>query len=528
MIKKITQFFLLFLILLGLLKIFFFSGKTSSTNSLVSRKAKAGFVWAKASGQYARSKVGTFFLGEHYRSVWAAPVQVPVINLNTMYGGLLLGKVGGGMQTTSLNVKDKTGNAYVLRSLNKDPLGVLPPFWRKTIVADLVRDQIAAANPYAALVVAPLAQAAGIFHTNPRVFLVADTDKMFRNVAEQTGNKLFLFEEKYSQLPAAPHQFGPATALLNSVEMLDNRFRFNAHTIDQALFLRCRLFDILIGDWDRHEGQWNWAAYPTATGILYKPIPKDRDQAFSKYQDGVLPWLLTRSFALPKFGHFRANPQEVVAYTINAAFLDERALNTLTRTDFRNAARELQTVLTDKVIEQAVNQFPPAVYRLVGSETERILKSRRTQLPALAESYYQLLAKHVVIPGSDEKEKFVVTHLPQGQTRVQVFALLEGNATSRLLYERVFSGDDTEEITLHGLGGDDSFIITGPITSSLMVNVVGGSGSDFIQDNTTVAKATGKTIIYDTRKGNTIRWGKNTINKTSSDISVHLYDREGF
>jgi len=529
MIKKLTKFILLGFILLVVVKGFFFSGIANlPPDNSVFKKAEAGFVWVRASGQYARSKVGEFFLGQHYRSVWAVPVKVPVIDINQMYGGLTLGKLGGGMQTISLNLKDKQNNTYVLRSLNKYPIGVLPPFLRRSVAADLIRDQIAAANPYAALVVAPLAEAAGIFHTNPRIFFVSATDQNFRPEVKQTGNKLFLFEEKFSHLPPAPHQFGAATAILNSVEMLDKRFRFNAHVIDQALFLRCRLFDILIGDWDRHEGQWNWAAYPTEAGVLYKPIPKDRDQAFSRYQDGLLPWLLTRNYSLRKFGQFNNNPKNALAYTINASFLDERALNAQSQNNFREAARELKTALTDEAIDWAVKQFPPSVYQLVGPETARILKNRRNQLLQIADAYYAILAKQVVIAGTDEKEKFEITRLPGGKTKVRIFAQSDADTISRLYYQRVFTSAQTNEITLHGLGGEDIFTVQGQADIGSTIRIVGGTGADYIQDNASVVNKTAKTMVYDTKKGNTIFWGKSTVDKTSNSLSVHHYDREGF
>jgi len=529
MIKKVTKYSLLFLVLLVVVKGLFFSGNANlPVNDRAFSKAEPGFVWAQAGAQYTRGTIGAFFLGKHYRSVWAVPVKVPVIDINKLHGGLMPGKLGGGMQTISLNLKDKQNNAYVLRSLNKDPIGVLPPFWRRTIVADFIRDQIAAANPYAALVVSPLAGAAGIFHTNPRLYFVSATDKNMRPVVKPIGDKLFLFEEKFSHLPSAPHQFGQATAILNSVEMLDKRFRFNAHTIDQTLFLRCRLFDILIGDWDRHEGQWNWAAYTTLTGVLYKPIPKDRDQAFSKYQDGVIPWLLTRNFSLRKFGQFDNHPKDAVAYTINASFLDERALNALTLNSFRKAARELKAALTDEVIDQAVKRFPLPVYRLVGAETAQTLKSRRNELLEIADAYYAILAKHVVVAGSDEKERFEVVRLSGGKTKVRIYALTDENPTGRLLYQRLFTDKQTTEITLHGLGGEDRFTVEGKVATGSTIHIVGGRGSDYIQDNALVTKETGKTIVYDTKKGNRIIWGEGTLDKTSTDLSVHHYDREGF
>jgi hypothetical protein len=49
--------------------------------------------------------------------------------------------------------------------------------------------------------------------------------------------------------------------------------------IDEAEYIKARLFDMLIGDWNRNEDQWRWGEYKKKK-IVYKPIPRDRDQAF--------------------------------------------------------------------------------------------------------------------------------------------------------------------------------------------------------------------------------------------------------
>ena len=106
------------------------------------------------------------------------------------------------MQTTSLSLIAPNGQTWVLRSLDKDPVNILPPFWRKTFFANLLRDQISASHPYGALVVGKLAEAAGIFHTNPKVVFVPAADTRVRPHRAKMGNKLFLLEEKYARLRA--------------------------------------------------------------------------------------------------------------------------------------------------------------------------------------------------------------------------------------------------------------------------------------------------------------------------------------
>ena len=133
-----------------------------------------GYVWATAGKHYQRSKLHAFIWGKHYRAVWAAPVQVPVLDLAQVKGGLVPAQMGGGLQTTSLTLINSEGRSYTLRTLDKDPAKSLPPILQKTFIKNLMRDQTSAINPYAAFTIPPLASAAAIFHTTPAFFYVTD------------------------------------------------------------------------------------------------------------------------------------------------------------------------------------------------------------------------------------------------------------------------------------------------------------------------------------------------------------------
>lgn len=513
----------------GLVKILFFSGITQTTAAPSFRKAnEPGYVWASAGAHYARGHLGEFLLGQHYRSVWTTPIKVPVLNLAKLKGGMRVGKLGGGQQTTSLNLIAPNAQTWVLRSLDKDPVNILPPFLRRSILTNLLRDQISASHPYAALVVSPLAEAAGIFHTNPQVVFVSATDSRIRSFKNRMGNKLFLLEEKYGDSAQVWPQFNGASELVDSRVMLDRRFQNQNHRIDEKAFARCRLFDLFIGDWDRHEGQWTWAVFPADSETYYKPIPKDRDQAFSLYQDGLLPWILTRDFALPKFSHFDYQVADVSGYTVNASFIDERALTSVTLPEFKALAKQLQAQLTDSAIEAAVKLLPPPIYKLTGVELINKLKSRRQSLPQVATNYYRVLASHVIIPGTDQREKFRVERLPNGRVRVTVYALTAAGAIHNRYYQRIFTDHETKEITLHGLAGADIFEVTGKVDKSIKINIVGGLGKDKIGDYSNVTGSQKSTIIFDTQEGNEIFWGPSSENKTlKADLSVHNFDREG-
>ena len=133
-------------------------------------QTKKDTVIAANTGYNEAGAVKRFLLGDHYRKEWATPVALKVLDMDSVAGGLTPLKQGGGHQTKSLRLKGADGKEYVLRSVNKDPSKAIMAELRGTFAEDIVQDQISSANPYAPMVVASLASAAGIFHSTQYIF----------------------------------------------------------------------------------------------------------------------------------------------------------------------------------------------------------------------------------------------------------------------------------------------------------------------------------------------------------------------
>jgi hypothetical protein len=56
--------------------------------------------------------------------------------------------MGGGKQTRTLHLVDKRGKEWLLRTVEKNPSGVLQPDMRGTLAQELVQDFISAAHTY--------------------------------------------------------------------------------------------------------------------------------------------------------------------------------------------------------------------------------------------------------------------------------------------------------------------------------------------------------------------------------------------
>ncbi|MBC5775277.1 hypothetical protein H8S95_14455 [Pontibacter sp. KCTC 32443] len=481
-------------------------------------------VTVQAGKHYKRGFVHRLFWGTHYRPVWVAPVTLPVLDLKKEKGGLKFEKLGGGFQTTSMTLTDSTGFTYALRSLDKDPISVVPGIWRKTFVANILRDQTSAINPYSSLVVAPLAKAADIPHSTPKLFYVTPNNTAFGEHAKRFSDNVFMLEEKYDGKEAITPALGNAEDIVGSGNMLHKRFEEDDHFIDHQAFAKARLLDLLINDWDRHEGQWDWAVYKKGTNTIYRPIPKDRDNVFYRFQDGIIPWIFSRNWAIRKFESFDDDYNDVYALTMNSKFLDQRALAQVTRQQFDSVAVLLQNALTDEVIENAAKQFPEEVYKQEGETTARKLKSRRDKLREAAAEFYEILAKAPLVVGTDEEDEFEIKRLNNDETLVTITRKSDDVVT----YRRTFYRNETDEIRIYGLAGDDKFKVSGEADRGTKVVIVGGMGEDEIKDKSKVKSGGKKTWVYDTKRGTEIEAGPETKDKTTRDIRVHAFDREGF
>ncbi|KAA9325002.1 metallophosphoesterase [Adhaeribacter soli] len=475
---------------------------------------------------YAAGKTRSFWLGLHYRKEWITPVTMPYINLNTEQGGLTPYKMGGGKQTKSLKLRNENGQLFVLRSVNKDPAKALPADLRETVVKDVMQDQISAQHPYGPLVIPRLADAAGVLHTNPRLVWVP-RDPALRQYLADFSNMPAYFEEDPDENQETVASLGFAKNIVGTKKVLERLRKDNDNVVNQQEFARARLFDMLVGDWDRHEGQWRWKEDKTEKSRLFTPVPEDRDVAFFK-TDGLIPYLVSRKWAVRNIQNFGYDYGDYVGLNLSALNNDRTFLSGVTREQWVSIAEEMKRSITDAAIEEAVRALPPEIYPISAPEMIAKLKSRRDLLPQVAQDYYKVLAREVDVVGSDKHEKFEVNRLDDERTEVIVHKITKQGTEAQLLYQRVFYRSETDEIRLYGLDGHDIFKVNGKVKKGILVRIIGGNDPDSISDKSKVSGLKRKTIVYDTEKDNFLAFGSETKDRTEEAAEVNNYDRDNY
>jgi hypothetical protein len=472
-----------------------------------------------ASDKYNAGKLQRSLFGEHYRDTWAVPVKVNYLDMGTFAGGLVPLKMGGDLQNTALQFENKDGNVYQFRAINEDPIALLPESFLKTFSEDFSRNQISSAHPYGPLMIPDMAKALGIYYTDPKLVYMPNSPALGA-YRQQVGGKLGFIEARPDEDVSDFKSFGNARNAISTRKLYEKLQDDNDNEVDQIMFLKSRLFDILIGDWDRQEDHWRWAEFKKEKGSLYRPIPRDRDQAFAKY-DGNLNRLV--STLIPDFQSFDIKIKDVSKLSIASRNLDRNFLNELTHQQWQSIANEIKNKLTDDIITTAVHRMPKEVFNQSGNEIITKLKSRRDMLPQAAEEYYKTLAKEVTVTGTNKKEFFRVLR-NEDKTELTIYKIDKNDKLDTITYHRIFLNSETTELNLFGLDGRDSLVIQGQdINKPIKIRIVGGPDKDFIAD----LSNSNKVFIYDSN-GNVIEPNKNTKLILTDQDWVNIYDPNWF
>jgi hypothetical protein len=440
------------------------------------RVASKDSVTLAAGPRYEASGFSRFFLGNTYRDLWTTPIRVPVLDLDTYAGGLKPLKEGGGHQTKNLRLGASNGTEFVFRPVDK--ANATPPErLQGTAFARIFRDQVSGLFPAAGIVAAPIAEAAGVFHTTP-AFVATPNDSSLGKFSKDFAGMLGTIEE-YPNKPEEGPAFGGSSDIIDTEELLPLLDSVPAHSVDTRAFLNARLTDFLLADTDRHHGNWKWARFGSGNAARWVPIPRDRDHAFNSY-DGRLARVA--SMAAPFLVTFEGKYPGIRVLSDNSRDLDRRFLSNLEKPVWDSIAAALTHRITDAVIDSAVSRLPRE-YQSVAPAFAAKLKQRRDGLPAVATEFYKVMSEVVDVHATDRSDRATVTFAPGGGIDVQLRA-----GSDQPYYQRRFDPRETSDVRIYLHDGDDTALVRGDIASPIRVRIIGGNGTNDLVDSSHVGR----------------------------------------
>ncbi|WP_426586732.1 BamA/TamA family outer membrane protein [Mucilaginibacter sp. R-33] len=454
-----------------------------------------------------------WLFGENYRKDWAMKVKLPVIKLSQINGGLTPIKQGGGMESKSLRLEDKTGREWVLRSVEKTPDKLLPENLQGTFAVDWVGDEFSGQHPYSALIVPPLAEAARVPHANPVIGVVAE-DPALGQYSKLFVGTVCLIEERE-----------PVGSSDNTLKMEGQLLKSYDNRLDGEGFLRARMLDLLMGDWDRHEDQWRWADTKNGKGKTYVAVPRDRDQVFHVTQ-GVFPSIAALPWIDPLLEDFTGDIPHVKYSLFKTRFMKQYPDAQISYERWMQIANEFVKAETDAVLEESLKRLPAESYKLRNNELLAILKQRRDNIPAAMSEYYKFTNRIVDIRTTDKSELITVADAPDKAMRITINKLNKDGETKDQFMNMVYIPEITKEIRLYVSAGDDHIVINNA-NSPIKLRLIDSVGSKTVE-----VKQSAQTIKFYGRRdstsftGNVGKLSKHLSNDTSNTrfLPTNLYN----
>ncbi|TXK71103.1 BamA/TamA family outer membrane protein [Mesonia sp. HuA40] len=446
-------------------------------------------IYKNADQEKEKNKLFTSIWGNHYRDLYYQEIQVPVAFLDTLYGGLKVVRAGGGHQTKSLRLEDKQGRDYNLRALKKNALQFLQTVafkdkkikddFKNTLAQEAIEDFYTAAHPYGFLVVPTLAKAIGVAHTNPKLFYIPKQATL-GNYNDEYGDEIYMLVERPEDDWVGSGKFNnPNKDIQSSSGLFEHLRRDEEYKLDESAYIRARLFDMLLGDWDRHQDQWRWGEnkMPNGDKVFY-PIPRDRDQVFSNYDGAFFATVRGIAGFANQFGTYEPMIKDLAWFNSAAAGLDRTLIQNQGKGAWIQQSKFIQQNLKDEDIEIAFKRLPKEIYQHESTKyILETLKKRRDNIAEIAINYYAFIAKLAIVTATDKDDFIDITRLKNGDTRIAVYRNIKGKR-KYLVSDKVYRKSETNEIWVYGLDDDDEFLIDGKGRNPIHLKIIGGQNND--------------------------------------------------
>lgn len=474
-----------------------------------------------------KSKFYTFLWGNRFRKYYSTPVTAKVVDLDTLQGGLTPVRKGGGTQSRALRLNNKEGRQFVMRAMKKNASQFIQASlfkdqyvqkqFENTASEDLVKDVFTGSYPYAPFVVGTLSDAIGVHRLNSRLYYIPK-QKALGEFNSEFGDELYLFEEQPSSGNLLLDEPGFTGNIISTSDLLLEIQSDESKMVDEKEYLKARLFDMLIGDWDRHQDQWRWLEFKEDGKTVYKPLPRDRDQPFSRMSDGFLLGAAVRLIPPAKLlRKYENDLKNVKGFNTEPFPLDIALIKQSGKEDWDELVKLIQENITDDVIEKAFANVPKEVNDETIAEIKKVLKNRKANLQKIANRYFNLVNKNVIITGTAKDDLFTIACEENGSVTVTGFRKKkEGLFT---FHSRTYDPNTTREIWIYGLDDKDIFEVTGK-SKKIKIRLIGGQNNDYFK----VEKGR-NIVIYDYKsKQNEVANATKASLRLQDDYDINVYD----
>lgn len=420
-----------------------------------------------------KSKLYNWMWGTHYRNLYTLPITAQAVTLNSFSGGVEV--VDQMADFHGLLLENKQQQQFMLKPLGGSTSFIESDFFREiynekefkgTYLNEFIGDAYTIINPFTFISADYMARQSGLSSNNSRIYYIPPLTTR-DTVADGSS-----IEGKLVSMIDVP-DLNTKTNILTTEELLRKIRENKLYRVDQHLYIRERLFDMLIGDWNKIPENWNWLAVPVDDGILYTPVVIDRNHAFTKV-DGILFKQMLKVLTLGFISDYNATFKDLKKINKLGFDLDMALVSQSDESVWLEEARYLKAIMTDQLIDEAFSKLPAGIDTIETGHLKWKLKQRRDRIEKAAASYFALLQRNPVITGTDRRDSIIADRYGSDSLRLRIYDA----GHPQPVFDRRYGKGGTHEIWLYGLEGNDSYEVRGGAGKEFPVYLITGKGDN--------------------------------------------------
>ncbi len=420
-----------------------------------------------------KSSIYNKLWGKHYRKLYTLPITVTTINFDSFLGGVKV--VSQADNFHGLVLEDKEKHLYMLKPLGGSTSFLESDFFQEmynkkdfngTYLDTFIGDAYTIINPYTFLASDFMAQHLSLSSNNPRIYYIPKY-----TTADTIADGSYI-QAKLVSITDIP-DINTKKNILSTTELLEVMRKDKSYFVDQHLYIRERLFDMLIGDWNKMPENWNWNAQRKNDSILFSPIVIDRNHAFTKV-DGLFFKQMLSVLTLGFISNYEAEFKKLKNFNKLGYELDLAIVSQSDESLWIQEAKWLKNNFTDQLIEEAFDKLPKGVESSETDNIKRILKARRDNVEELAHTYYRILQHNPIVTGTERDDHFIIDRSRPDSVHISIY----DSRKESLVFDKKYEKKTAKEIWLYGLQGNDHFEIKHDEGRPLKVLLITGEGEN--------------------------------------------------
>lgn len=423
-----------------------------------------------------KSAIYKWLWGTHYLKLYTIPVAAQAITLDSFSGGVQV--VDQIPYFHGLLLANNRKQLYMLRPLGGSTSFMESDFFREvynrkefesTYLDQFIKEAYTIINPFTFISADYMAKKTGLNSTNSRIYYI---DKNSTRDTIVNGSDI---QGKLVSITDVP-DLNTKQQVITTEQLLQDIQRSKLYVVNQPHYIRERLFDMLIGDWNKIPENWNWQITSKGDSIFYNPMVIDRNHAFTKV-DGILFKEMLQVLSLGFIVDYNGEFKDLKKINKLGFALDMALTSQSDESVWLEEARFLKENLTDQLIEEAFAQLPSGIDSIETGHLKLKLRERREKIGEVAHAYFTLLQRTPVIAGTKQDDYFRVDRYDPDSLRIRIYS----PESQSFVFDRKYGKKETNEIWLYGLEGNDRFEVNGRAEKEPPVYFISGPGDNHYQ-----------------------------------------------